>query len=304
MRALVTGGAGFIGSHLVDRLLADGDSVSVIDDLSTGSSNNVPPQAHLHRVDIGDWNALRDVVTAFRPDVLFHAAAQTDVGRSIREPDYDARVNVLGGLNVLRAAAAAGARRVVYASSAAVYGPPERLPVPETHPTRPISDYGSSKLALEHYLNAYQARGLIEYAALRFANVYGPRQRSDGEGGVVAIFTDRMLAGKPVTVFGDGNKTRDYIYVGDVVDATIRAASGPTGVVANLGWGREVSDLELFREVAAATRYSREPTFAPDRPGDIAHSCLDPALARRTWDWKPTVALRDGVRRVVEWSAR
>jgi len=304
LRALVTGGAGFIGSHLVDRLLADGDSVSVIDDLSTGSSNNVPPQAHLHRVDIGDWNALRDVVTAFRPDVLFHAAAQTDVGRSIREPDYDARVNVLGGLNVLRAAAAAGARRVVYASSAAVYGPPERLPVPETHPTRPISDYGSSKLALEHYLNAYQARGLIEYAALRFANVYGPRQRSDGEGGVVAIFTDRMLAGKPVTVFGDGNKTRDYIYVGDVVDATIRAASGPTGVVANLGWGREVSDLELFREVAAATRYSREPTFAPDRPGDIAHSCLDPALARRTWDWKPTVALRDGVRRVVEWSAR
>src|SRR5258705_151972 len=196
------------------------------------------------------------------------------------------------------------APRVVYASSAAVYGPPERLPVPETHPTRPISDYGSSKLALEHYLNAYQARGLIEYAALRFANVYGPRQRSDGEGGVVAIFSDRMLAGKPVTIFGDGTKTRDYIYVGDVVDATIRAASGPTGVVANLGWGRQVSDLELFREVAAATKYSREPTFAPDRPGDIAHSCLDPALARQTWDWKPAVALRDGVRRVVEWSAR
>ncbi len=304
MRALVTGGAGFIGSHLVDRLLADGHSVSVIDDLSTGSSNNVPPHAQLHRVDIGDWNSLRDVVTAFRPDVVFHAAAQTDVGRSIREPDYDARVNVLGGLNVLRATHAAGARRVVYASSAAVYGPPERLPVPETHPTRPISDYGSSKLALEHYLNAYQARGLIEYAALRFANVYGPRQRSDGEGGVVAIFTDRMRAGKPVTVFGDGTKTRDYIYVGDVVDATVRAASGPTGVVANLGWGRQVSDLELFREVAAATGYSREPTFAPDRPGDIAHSCLDPALARRTWDWKPTVALRDGVRRVVEWRAR
>ncbi|HYU37963.1 MAG TPA: NAD-dependent epimerase/dehydratase family protein [Gemmatimonadales bacterium] len=300
----MTGGAGFIGSHLVDRLLADGHSVSVIDDLSTGSSNNVPPHAQLHRVDIGDWNSLRDVVTAFRPDVVFHAAAQTDVGRSIREPDYDARVNVLGGLNVLRATHAAGARRVVYASSAAVYGPPERLPVPETHPTRPISDYGSSKLALEHYLNAYQARGLIEYAALRFANVYGPRQRSDGEGGVVAIFTDRMRAGKPVTVFGDGTKTRDYIYVGDVVDATVRAASGPTGVVANLGWGRQVSDLELFREVAAATGYSREPTFAPDRPGDIAHSCLDPALARRTWDWKPTVALRDGVRRVVEWRAR
>jgi len=302
LRALVTGGAGFIGSHLVDRLVSDGHTVCVLDDLSTGSASNVPSGARFQRIDICDWPSLRDVVASFKPDVVFHAAAQTDVGRSIREPDYDARVNVLGGLNVLRAAHAAGARRVVYASSAAVYGTPDRLPVPETHPTRPISDYGSSKLAFEHYLHAYQARGLIEYAALRFANVYGPRQRSDGEGGVVAIFTDRMLAGKPVTIFGDGSKTRDYIYVGDVVAAIIRAASGPAGVIANLGWGREVSDLELFREVAAATRYTQEPTYAADRPGDIAHSCLDPAVARRTWDWKPTVALRDGVRRVVEWS--
>jgi len=304
LRALVTGGAGFIGSHLVDCLIAGGHSVAVIDDLSTGSADNVPSQAPLHRVDICDPQALRDAVSAVRPEVVFHAAAQTDVGRSVREPDFDARVNVLGGLNVLRAAQAAGARRVVYASSAAVYGAPERLPVPETHPTRPISEYGASKLAFEHYLSAYQARGLIEFAALRFANVYGPRQRSDGEGGVVAIFTDRMLAGKPVTIFGDGTKTRDYIDVGDVVNAVVRAASGPAGVVANLGWGRQVSDLDLFREVAAATEYSREPTFALDRPGDIAHSCLDPALARRTWDWKPAVALRDGIRRVVEWSAR
>src|SRR5260221_9290813 len=283
LRALVTGGAGFIGSHLVARLVSDGQTVCVLDDLSTGSARNVPSEARFERVDICDWPSLRDVVAAFKPAAVFHAAAQTDVGRSIREPDYDARVNVLGGLNVLRAAHAAGARRVVYASSAAVYGPPERLPVPETHPTRPISDYGSSKLALEHYLNASQARGLIEYAALRFANVYGPRQRSDGEGGVVAIFTARMLAGKPVTIFGDGTKTRDYIYVGDVVDATIRAASGPTGVVANLGWGRQVSDLELFREVAAATKYSRVPTSAPDRPDDIPHSVRDPALARQPW---------------------
>jgi UDP-glucose 4-epimerase len=303
-RALVTGGAGFIGSHLAERLVADGHSVCVVDDLSTGLASNVPSETRLHRVDICDWDSLRGVIAAFRPEVVFHAAAQTDVRRSVREPDFDARVNVLGGLNVLRAAAAAGTRRIVYASSAAVYGTPERLPVPEAHATRPISEYGASKLALEYYLLAYQARGLIEYAALRFANVYGPRQRSDGEGGVVAIFTDRMLAGKPVTIFGDGTKTRDYIYVGDVVDATIRAASGPAGVIANLGWGRQVSDLELFREVAAATRYSREPTFAPDRPGDIAHSCLDPALARRTWEWNPAVALRDGVRRVVEWSAR
>ena len=304
MRALVTGGAGFIGSHLVDRLVADGQSVCVLDDLSTGSASNVPSQARFERVDICDWPSLRDVVAAFKPDAVFHAAAQTDVGRSIREPDFDARVNVVGGVNVLRAAAAAGTPRVVYASSAAVYGTPERLPVSEAHPTRPISDYGSSKLALEHYLHAYQARGLIEYAALRYANVYGPRQRSDGEAGVVAIFTHRMLAGEPVTIFGDGTKTRDYVFVADVVEATVRAATGPAGVVANLGWGHEVSDLELCREIAAATRYKKEPIYAADRPGDIGRMSLDAAVARRTWDWTPTVALRDGVQQVVEWNAR
>jgi len=304
LRALVTGGAGFIGSHLVDRLVADGQSVCVLDDLSTGSASNVPSQARFERVDICDWPSLRDVVAAFKPDAVFHAAAQTDVGRSIREPDFDARVNVVGGLNVLRAAAAAGARRVVYASSAAVYGTPERLPVSETHPTKPISDYGSSKLAFEHYLHAYQSRGLIEYAALRYANVYGPRQRFDGEAGVVAIFTHRMLAGEPVTIFGDGTKTRDYVFVADVVEATVRAATGPAGVVANLGWGHEVSDLELCREIAAATGYAKEPIYAADRPGDIGRMSLDAAVARRTWDWTPTVALRDGVQQVVEWNAR
>ena len=303
-RALVTGGAGFIGSHLVDRLLAVGHPVRVVDDLSTGSQRNVAADARLSRIDICDGDAVRDVFADFRPELVFHIAAQTDVGRSVREPDFDARVNVLGGVNVLRAAVAAKSRRVVYASSAAVYGTPERLPVPETHPTRPLSDYGASKLALEHYLHAYQARGLIEYAALRFANVYGPRQRSDGEAGVVAIFTHRMLAGEPVSIFGDGTKTRDYIYVSDVVDATVRAASGPPGIIANVGWGRQISDLDLFREVATATRYKKEPIFAPDRPGDIAHSCLDAAMARCTWDWQPTVALRDGIGRVVEWSAR
>ena len=285
-RALVTGGAGFIGSHLVDRLVADGQSVCVIDDLSTGSERNVPRAAQLQRIDIADAEALRDAIAAFRPDFVFHIAAQTDVGRSIREPDFDARVNVLGSLNVLRAAVAAGTRRIVYASTAAVYGTPERLPVPETHPTRPLSDYGASKLAFEHYLHAYQARGLIEFAALRYANVYGPRQQASGEAGVVAIFTRRMLAGDPVTIFGDGTKTRDYVYV------------------ANLGWGREVSDLELFREIATATKYTRAATHVGDRPGDIAHSCLDPTVAQRTWSWKPTIALSDGVRQVVEWTAR
>jgi len=299
-RALVTGGAGFIGSHLVDRLLADGYRVCVVDDLSTGSASQVPPGARFQRVDICDLASLRDVVADFRPEVVFHAAAQTDVRRSIREPDFDARVNVLGGLNVLRVGVAAEARRIVYASSAAVYGNPKRLPVSEADATRPISEYGASKLAFEHYLNAYAARGLIEYAVLRYANVYGARQRADGEAGVVAIFARRMLAGEPVTIFGDGTKTRDYVYVGDVVEANVRAAAGPSGVVANVGWGREVSDLELFREVAAATGYTNGPSHAPDRRGDIARVCLDAAVAEQAWGWRGTVPLEDGVRRVVQ----
>ena len=299
-RALVTGGAGFIGSHIVDRLLASGYSVCVVDDLSTGAAGNIPPGPQFQRVDICDLVALRDIVARFRPEIVFHAAAQTDVRRSVREPDFDARVNVLGGLNVLRAGIAGEARRMVYASSAAVYGNPAHVPVSEAAPTRPTSEYGASKLAFEHYLSAYAARGLIEYSALRYANVYGPRQRSDGEAGVVSIFTRQMLAGEPVTIFGDGTKTRDYVYVGDVVEATIRAAAGPSGVVANVGWGREVSDLELFRAVAVATEYANEPIYAADRPGDIARSCLDPTLARRTWDWRASVPLEDGLRRVVE----
>ncbi len=296
----MTGGAGFVGSHLVDRLLADGHRVCVVDDLSTGSTSNVAPDAPFQRVDVCDAAALRDVVARFKPQVVFHAAAQTDVRRSIREPDFDARVNVLGALNVLRAAVAVGARRIVYASSAAVYGNPARVVVSETDPTHPMSEYGASKLAFEHYLGAYAARGLIEYAALRYANVYGPRQRSDGEAGVVSIFTRQMLADEPVTIFGDGTKTRDYVFVGDVVEATIRAAAGPSGVVANVGWGREVSDLDLFRVLARATGYAREPMYAADRAGDIARICLDAALARRTWEWRPAVSLEDGVRRVVE----
>src|SRR5258705_8374553 len=173
------------------------------------------------------------------------------------------------------------------------------MPVPETHPTNPISEYGASKLAFEHYLSAYAARGLIEYAALRYAKVYGPRQRSAGEAAVVAVFARQMVGGEPVTIFGDGTKTRDYVYVGDVVEATLRAAAGPSRVVANVGWGKEVSDLELFRAVAAAAEYRKEPIFAADRPGDIARSCLDPALARRTWDWRASVPLGNGLRRGV-----
>ena|SRR2546425_314563 len=299
-RAMVTGGAGFIGSHIVDHLLADGYRVCVVDDLSTGSAHNVAAGAALHQVDVCDLGSLRSVMESFKPEVVFHAAAQMDVRRSTREPEFDASVNVLGGLNMLRAAVAAGTRRIVYASTAAVYGNPARLPVVETDPTHPISEYGASKLAFEHYLGVYAARGQIEYAVLRYPNVYGPRQRPNGEAGVVAIFTRQMLRGECVTIFGDGTKTRDYVYVSDVVDATIRAASGPSGLVTNLGSGCEVSDIEVFREVAAATGYSEPPVYAAVRPGEVLRICLDPGVALRRWGWRSAVPLAEGVSMVVE----
>ena len=302
-RALVTGGAGFIGSHIADRLLAEGCEVGVLDDLSTGLRANVAEDFRFWETDICDVGETRRILREFKPEVIFHLAAQMDVRRSTREPEFDARVNVLGGLGLIREAIAAGVPRIVYASTGgAVYGDvdPSKLPVRETEPAYPISEYGASKLSLEHYLSVYASRGEIEYAVLRFPNVYGPRQRPDGEAGVIAIFSGRMLRGEQVFIFGDGTKTRDYVYVADVVEANLRAARGPSGVVANLGWGREVQDIEIFRAVAAATGYTRPATFAPARPGEVSRVCLDASLARATWGWTPAVSLQEGVRRVVE----
>jgi len=302
-RLLVTGGAGFIGSHIADRLLADGHQVGTLDDLSTGLRANVADDVEFWETDLCDIPAIRRILREFRPEVIFHLAAQMDVRRSTREPEFDARVNVIGALGLLREAIAAEVRRVVYASTGgAVYGDidPAKLPAKETEPAYPISEYGASKLSFEHYLSVYASRGEIEYATLRFPNVYGPRQRPDGEAGVIAIFTGRMLRGEEVLIFGDGSKTRDYVYVADVVEANIRAMGGPGGVVANIGWGREVADIEIFRAVASATGYERPPTFAPARPGEVSRICLDASLARTTWGWAPVVSLEEGIRRVVD----
>jgi len=289
----------------VDRLLADGATVCVIDDLSTGLADNVRPEVRFERLDICDAERLHALFQSFRPDLVYHLAAQMDVRRSTRDPGFDARVNVLGGLNVVRSAVAAGARRIVYASTGgAVYGNPSCLPAKESHPSSPVSEYGASKLAFEHYLSVYANRGQIEYVAFRFPNVYGPRQRPDGEAGVVAIFSRQMLRGDQATIFGDGKKTRDYVYVSDVVQANLCAAYGPSGVVANLGWGREVSDLEVFETVAVATGYHRSPAYAPARPGEVERISLDAGLAHETWGWQPAVSLRDGVGLVVEHSRR
>lgn len=302
-RVLVTGGAGFIGSHLADRLVEEGHTVCVLDDLSTGLRANVSPAVEFVEGDVREAGLVRRLLGELQPDLVFHLAAQMDVRRSTREPEFDAEVNILGGLGLLRAAIAAGVRRIVYASTGgAVYGNvnPARLPVSERETPFPISEYGASKLAFEHYLSVYASRGEIEYAALRYPNVYGPRQRPDGEAGVVAIFAGRMLRGEECVIFGDGRKTRDYVYVSDVVEASLRAAEGPSGVVANLGWGREVTDLEIFEAVARATGYRRKPIFAPPRPGEVTRIALDAGLAKRVWGWAATVSLTDGVRRVVE----
>lgn len=302
-RVLVTGGAGFIGSHLADRLVEEGHTVCVLDDLSTGLRANVSPAVEFVEGDVREAGLVRRLLGELQPDLVFHLAAQMDVRRSTREPEFDAEVNILGGLGLLRAAIAAGVRRIVYASTGgAVYGNvnPARLPVSERETPFPISEYGASKLAFEHYLSVYASRGEIEYAALRYPNVYGPRQRPDGEAGVVAIFAGRMLRGEECVIFGDGRKTRDYVYVSDVVEASLRAAEGPSGVVANLGWGREVTDLEIFEAVARVTGYRRKPIFAPPRPGEVTRIALDAGLAKRVWGWAATVSLTDGVRRVVE----
>jgi len=285
--------------------VSKGDAVCVVDDLSTGLRSNLSPFARFHQVDICDGTVLGDVFDSFKPELVFHLAAQMDVRRSTREPQFDARVNVLGGLNVLHAAIRVGARRLIYASTGgAVYGNPKRLPVSEAHPTEPVSEYGASKLAFEHYLAVYGNRGQIEFAALRFPNVYGPRQRPDGEAGVIAIFAGRMLRDEEATIFGDGKKTRDYVYVTDVVEANIRAASGPSGIVANLGWSREVSDIEVFETVARATGYRGSPVYKSPRPGEVSRICLDAETAFRVWSWRPSVVLDDGVRCVVEHIAK
>jgi UDP-glucose 4-epimerase len=302
MRALVTGGAGFIGSHVADRLVSEGHQVRSLDDLSTGLRSNVSPAVEFVHGDICDVALVRQVLASFRPDVIFHLAAQMDVRRSTREPEFDAQVNIVGALGMLREAIAAGVRRVVYSSSGgAAYGDvdPGRLPVRETEIPFPISEYGASKLAFEHYLSVYSSRGEIEYVALRYPNVYGPRQRPDGEAGVVAIFAGRMLRGEECVIFGDGRKTRDYVFVSDVVEANVRAAAGASGVVANLGWGREVADQDIVSAVARATGYRAQPRHLAARPGEVSRVALDPSLAREIWGWAPTVSLEDGIRQVV-----
>jgi len=320
MRVLVTGGAGFIGSHIVDALLAAGHGVSVLDDLSSGDRENLPADVPLHVADIVDPAAVGRVFAAERPEAVCHQAAQMSVSRSVREPLFDAQVNCIGLINVLEAAARHGARRVVFASSGGVFYGDVTAPAPETTPPNPSSPYGITKWVGERYLRFFAEQHGLETVALRYSNVYGPRQNPHGEAGVVAIFCKRLLAGEPARINGDGCYVRDYVFGPDVAQANLLALSSASprlapGTLTSLnvgtGIGADVNEIEVMirRAVAAAiTRRGRAgtlppPEHGPARPGDLRSNLVDAALAAEVLGWRPEVPLDEGLARTAEWFA-
>lgn len=300
MNILVTGGAGFIGSHLVDRLIADGHRVAVVDVLATGKRANVNPQAALYEIDIRT-PALAAAFEAARPEVVFHAAAHASVSESVRDPLHDAEVNVLGTLNVLQQCAAHGVGRVVFSSTGgALYGEPERLPADEDHPVRPLSPYGASKAAAETYVRTLCPLAGIRYTILRCGNVYGPRQDPFGEAGVVAIFAGAMLRGQRPVIFGDGSQERDYVYVDDVVQANVLALGQSEDGVYNIGTGEGTTVSQVFDALAGATDYDGVPEHAAERPGDVRRIYLDVRRAQQRLGWRAAMSLGEGIRRTVD----
>ena len=301
MKALVTGGAGFIGSTLVDALLAEGAQVSVVDDLSRGRREQLDTRADFHQIDIVS-DALDDVVAESRPEVIFHLAAQIDVRRSVAEPMLDTRINVLGTVNVLQSATANGVRRVVFASSGgAIYGDTDVLPTPETQPCSPASGYGAAKLAGESYGSVFSQLHGLEFVALRYANVYGPRQDPHGEAGVVAIFAERLLEGREAVINGDGRQTRDYVHVDDVVSANLHAARTVNLGAYNIGTSRECDVNELYTHIARAAGVDTQPEHGPGKPGEQRRSRLDVSRAAELLEWRPMVGLEEGLSATVAW---
>jgi UDP-glucose 4-epimerase len=303
MRCLVTGGAGFIGSNLVDALVARGDEVTVLDDLSSGKRENVNAAATLHEADIRDGAAVRRIVEEARPEKVFHLAAQIDVRVSVADPAYDARTNVEGTINVLEAARQAGAGRFVFASTGgAIYGEESPVPTPETEEPLPMSGYGQSKFCAERYLGLFNRLYGMSTLALRFGNVYGPRQDPHGEAGVIAIFCGRLQTGEPLKVFGDGTQTRDYIYVGDLVEAIVAAGDSEALGAINLGTEEETSVLrivEILRDLAGQPEL--EPELHPARLGELQRSCLAVGKAREVLGWSAGTGIEEGLRRT--WAA-
>ncbi len=301
MRIIVTGGAGFIGSWVAGAFIDQGHEVLIIDNLSTGNANNIPKKADFIKGDVRESDFLNSTLSDFKPDVVNHHAAQVDVRKSVESPALDAEINILGTLNLLELSVRHNVNRFVFASTGgAIYGDPQIIPADEGTPPVPISPYGASKYAAEVYIKYYNCLYSLNYVALRYANVYGPRQNPHGEAGVVAIFCDKILSGETCLVFGDGNQTRDYVYVGDVADANLKSLSAPSGSY-NLGTGVETSVNGLISELRQSVGKDFSIRHADARPGEVEKISLDAELAKEKLGWSPAVSLQEGIRITWEW---
>ena len=299
MKIVVTGGAGFIASHIVDAYIADGHEVHIADDFSTGREANVNAKAVVHRLDIANSDTVK-LITNLKPDVLNHHAAQMDVRRSVADPAFDARVNIIGFVNLLQGCVEAGVKKVIFASSGgAVYGDKEPIPATEAHPTEPLSPYGVSKRTGELYLDYYYTAFALPYVALRYANVYGPRQSSKGEAGVVAIFIDRLLSENSPIINGDGKQTRDYVFVGDVVAANLAALRTPFIGAVNIGTGQETDVVTICRSLCAGLGKNIEATHGPAKTGEQRRSCLAVGFAAKVLGWRPVTSLDQGLQKTI-----
>lgn len=300
MKILVTGGAGFIASNIVDAYIAAGHQVVVMDDLSSGKRENLNPQARFVEMDICSPQ-VAELMEEVAPEIINHHAAQIDVRKSVSDPIFDAKVNIQGALNLLEAAVKAGTRRFIFSSSGGcIYGEPETLPVAENCPMLPLSPYGITKMCLEHYLRFYRDIHGLDHVVLRYGNVFGPRQDPHGEAGVVAIFSLAMLNGKTPTIFGDGTQERDYVFVEDVVRANLLALEAPGGHSINIGTGRGTSVNQLYAVLQKLTGFTPQAQRGPARPGELARIALECSLARRVLGWQPQVSLEEGLSRTVE----
>jgi len=301
LKVLVTGGAGFIGSHVVDSLVERGDEVVVVDNLSTGFMQNINLSAKFYELSVGD-EKLAEVFERERPEIVSHHAAQIDLRKSVTEPIFDAQENILGSLNVILNSVRCGVKKFIYASSGgAVYGDPQYLPIDEDHPINPISQYGVSKHTVEHYLYLYARQHGLNHVILRYSNVYGPKQNPYGEAGVIAIFARRMLLGKRPTIFGQGEQTRDYTHVSDVVRANILATERGRNATYNIGTGVEASVKQVFDIIAEALSYEGSPIYAPAPQGEVQRCCLAWGTAQRELGWRPGFSLEEGILNTVEY---